>query len=118
MSSAQVENAVCCLPRPFPPFPPCSDLLVLDEVMQHLDEEGCARVAGVLKTLPYSSVLVVAQAHSFLTQARRDAGHGPRAVAAAGGVLAMHGGAVAVVAWRSSCTADRGRWASGQAAAP
>ncbi|GAB4817224.1 hypothetical protein N2152v2_004270 [Parachlorella kessleri] len=46
-----------------------SNLLVLDEVMQHLDEEGCLRVAGLLKQLPYSSVLVVAQAHSFLTQA-------------------------------------------------
>ena len=46
----------------------CSNLLVLDEVMQHLDEEGCLRVAGLLKQLPYSSVLVVAQAHSFLTQ--------------------------------------------------
>lgn len=52
-----------------PPATPRSNLLVLDEVMQHLDEEGCARVASVLKGLPYPSVLVVAQAHSFMTQA-------------------------------------------------
>jgi DNA repair exonuclease SbcCD ATPase subunit len=46
-----------------------SELLVLDEVMQHLDGEGCARLAGLLRGLPYSSVLVVAQAHSFATRA-------------------------------------------------
>lgn len=46
-----------------------SDLLVLDEVMQHLDGEGCMRLATLLRQLPYASVLVVAQAHSFMTQA-------------------------------------------------
>ncbi|PRW45242.1 ABC transporter (ISS) isoform C [Chlorella sorokiniana] len=45
-----------------------SNLIVLDEVMQHLDGEGCLRVAQLLKQLPYSSVLVVAQAHSLQTQ--------------------------------------------------
>ena len=29
--------------------------------MQQLDEEGCAHVVGVLKMLPQSTVLVVAQ---------------------------------------------------------
>lgn len=102
-----------------PPTPSCSNLVVLDEVMQHLDGEGCLRVAQLLKQarevgasgvlrnpmwrvgmpslrppaptplshpnptqpphthtftaqclqLPYDSVLVVAQAHSLLTQA-------------------------------------------------
>ncbi len=28
---------------------PCSNLVVLDEVMQHLDGEGCLRVAQLLK---------------------------------------------------------------------
>ncbi|PSC67536.1 ABC transporter (ISS) [Micractinium conductrix] len=46
-----------------------SNLIVLDEVMQHLDGEGCLRVAQLLKQLPYESILVVAQAHSLLTQA-------------------------------------------------
>ncbi|KAL4857804.1 hypothetical protein ACK3TF_002216 [Chlorella vulgaris] len=46
-----------------------SNLIVLDEVMQHLDGEGCLRAAHLLKQLPYSSILVVAQAHSLLTRA-------------------------------------------------
>lgn len=46
-----------------------SNMLILDEVMQHLDSEGCLRVAALLKSLPYSTVLVVAQAHSLATQA-------------------------------------------------
>ena len=33
----------------WPPCPPCSNLIVLDEVMQHLDGEGCLRVAQLLK---------------------------------------------------------------------
>ena len=39
------------------------------QVLQHLDEEGCRRVAALLKALPYESVLLVGQAHSFVTQA-------------------------------------------------
>lgn len=42
------------------------NLLVLDEVLQHLDGEGQARVVAMLKGLPQSSVLVVSQAHSLL----------------------------------------------------
>lgn len=45
------------------------NLLVLDEVMQHLDGEGCARFAGLLRGLEeFSTVLLVAQAQSFMTQ--------------------------------------------------
>eukprot|EP00798_Chlamydomonas_sp_ICE-L_P025477 gene25476-11138_t len=43
------------------------NLLVLDEVLQHLDGEGCARVALVLRELPQDSILLVGQAHSFVT---------------------------------------------------
>ena len=39
------------------------------QVLQHLDEEGCSRVATLLKALPVETVLVVGQAHSFVTQA-------------------------------------------------
>ena len=104
----------------------CSNLLVLDEVMQHLDAEGCARVAALLKQvgaapppacsatrkrskgtrshthpthpptphaqLPYSTALVVSQAHGFATQAFdsvdvvvKAAGAGSRVERAAGG---------------------------------
>ncbi|CAK9226938.1 unnamed protein product [Sphagnum troendelagicum] len=42
------------------------NLLVLDEVLQHLDGEGQARVVMILKGLPQSTVLVVSQAHSLL----------------------------------------------------
>jgi len=46
-----------------------SDLLVLDEVMQHLDGEGCARLASLLRELDgFSTVVVVAQARSFMTR--------------------------------------------------
>jgi DNA repair exonuclease SbcCD ATPase subunit len=46
------------------------DLLVLDEVMQHLDGEGCARLASLLRGLDqFGTVLVVAQAQSFMTRA-------------------------------------------------
>ncbi|KAG1672698.1 hypothetical protein FOA52_005175 [Chlamydomonas sp. UWO 241] len=39
-----------------------------DEVLQQLDGEGCTRVASLLRALPQESVLVVGQAHSFVTQ--------------------------------------------------
>jgi hypothetical protein len=39
------------------------------QVLQQLDAEGCARVAAVLRGLPQASVLVVGQAHSFVTEA-------------------------------------------------
>lgn len=46
------------------------DLLVLDEVMQHLDGEGCARLAALLRGMDqFGTVLVVAQARSFMTRA-------------------------------------------------
>ncbi len=38
------------------------------QVLQQLDEEGCARVAGVLKRLPHTTVLVVGQADSYVAQ--------------------------------------------------
>ena len=38
------------------------------QVLQQLDQEGCQRVAEVLQQLPLSSVFVVGQAHSFVTQ--------------------------------------------------
>lgn len=38
-------------------------------MLQQLDGEGCARVAAVLRGLPHDSVLVVAQAQSYATQA-------------------------------------------------
>lgn len=37
--------------------------------MQHLDAEGCARVAALLRTLPQASVLVVAQRGSAAAEA-------------------------------------------------
>lgn len=39
------------------------------QVLEKLDGEGCARVASVLRGLPQRSVLVVGQAHSFVTDA-------------------------------------------------
>lgn len=42
------------------------NVLVLDEVLQHLDSEGRLRVASVLRELPQSSVFVVSQAFSDL----------------------------------------------------
>jgi ABC-type dipeptide/oligopeptide/nickel transport system ATPase subunit len=50
------------------------NVLVLDEVLQQLDGEGCTRVASLLRALPQDSVLVVGQAHSFVTQVRVAAG--------------------------------------------
>jgi DNA repair exonuclease SbcCD ATPase subunit len=40
------------------------DLLVLDEVMQHLDDEGCKRLLTLIHTIPNSTVLLVAQPHT------------------------------------------------------
>ena len=40
------------------------DLLVLDEVLQHLDGEGIARVAALLRSLPRGTVLLTSQADS------------------------------------------------------
>ncbi|CAI5940922.1 unnamed protein product [Closterium sp. NIES-64] len=40
------------------------DLLVLDEVFQHLDDEGVAAVAAVRRSLPQRTVVVVSQANS------------------------------------------------------
>ena len=40
------------------------DLLVLDEVLQHLDGEGAARVAALLRSLPRATVLLTSQADS------------------------------------------------------
>ncbi|KAK3260528.1 hypothetical protein CYMTET_30512, partial [Cymbomonas tetramitiformis] len=44
------------------------DLLVLDEVLQSLDGEGTARAAALLRLHPSRTVIVIAQAHSTLTQ--------------------------------------------------
>jgi hypothetical protein len=38
-------------------------------VLQHLDEEGCSRVAAALRNLPQSTVLVVGQAAGFASRA-------------------------------------------------
>lgn len=37
-------------------------------MLEKLDEEGCARVAWLLKGLPYDSCFVVGQAGSFVTK--------------------------------------------------
>jgi hypothetical protein len=39
------------------------------QVLQHLDEEGCSRVAAALRNLPQSTVLVVGQAAGFASRA-------------------------------------------------
>lgn len=36
--------------------------------MQQLDEEGCARVAAVLRRLPHTTVLLVGQANTYVSQ--------------------------------------------------
>ncbi len=38
-------------------------------MLQHLDEEGCSRVAAALRALTQSSVLVVGQASGFASRA-------------------------------------------------
>lgn len=38
------------------------------QVMQQLDEEGCARVASVLRRLPHTTVLLVGQANTYVSQ--------------------------------------------------
>ncbi|BBN06555.1 hypothetical protein MPTK1_3g22150 [Marchantia polymorpha subsp. ruderalis] len=45
------------------------DLLVLDEVLQHLDSEGKARVVAVLKGLPQRTILLVSQTHGDVADA-------------------------------------------------
>jgi ABC-type dipeptide/oligopeptide/nickel transport system ATPase subunit len=40
------------------------DLLVLDEVLQHLDAEGIARVAAALRAMPKKTILLTSQADS------------------------------------------------------
>jgi len=45
------------------------DALVLDEVLQHLDAEGVARVAALLRALPKRTVLLTSQADSSATRA-------------------------------------------------
>uniref|UniRef100_A0A061SMF6 Calcineurin-like phosphoesterase domain-containing protein n=1 Tax=Tetraselmis sp. GSL018 TaxID=582737 RepID=A0A061SMF6_9CHLO len=44
------------------------NLLVLDEVLQHLDNEGCSSVAAVLGGLPQGTVLLVGQDGTFVTE--------------------------------------------------
>lgn len=44
------------------------NLLVLDEVAQQLDGEGCSRLVAVLQGLPIDNVLLVGQARSFITE--------------------------------------------------
>jgi hypothetical protein len=38
------------------------------QVLQQLDDEGCARVAAVLRRLPHDTVLLVGQADSYVAQ--------------------------------------------------
>jgi ABC-type Mn2+/Zn2+ transport system ATPase subunit len=45
------------------------ELLVLDEVLQQMDEEGVLRAAKLLKTLDVETVLVVCQSNSALGKA-------------------------------------------------
>ena len=39
------------------------------QVLQQLDEEGCARMAQVLRRLPQPNILVVGQADSYIMKA-------------------------------------------------
>ena len=39
----------------------------MSQVLQQLDGEGCSRVAAVLRSLPHDTVLVVGQAHSYVS---------------------------------------------------
>jgi len=41
--------------------------VLLLQVLQHLDSEGLSRAAAVLRSLPQETVLVVGQAHSYVT---------------------------------------------------
>ena len=41
--------------------------VLLAQVLQHLDSEGLSRAAAVLRSLPQETVLVVGQAHSYVT---------------------------------------------------
>ena len=40
------------------------------QVMQHLDQEGCARVAALLKGVRHTTVLLVAQANTATSQVK------------------------------------------------
>ena len=67
------------------------DLLVLDEVLQHLDAEGIARVAAALRALPKQTILLTSQAdsatsHLFDTVDRVWKRGGSAGVATASGV--------------------------------
>ena len=44
------------------------DNAAMMQVMQHLDQEGCARVAACLRGVRHSSVLLVAQAGTATSQ--------------------------------------------------
>ncbi|KAK9831282.1 hypothetical protein WJX74_010231 [Apatococcus lobatus] len=46
-----------------------TNLVVLDEVLQHLDEEGNARVCSVLRGMHQDTVLIVGQADSYVAHA-------------------------------------------------
>ncbi|KAK9863227.1 hypothetical protein WJX84_009464 [Apatococcus fuscideae] len=46
-----------------------TNLIVLDEVLQHLDEEGNARVCSLLRGMHQDTVLIVGQADSYVAQA-------------------------------------------------
>ena len=41
-----------------------SDLLIFDEIMLHLDDEGCRRLLSLIHDIPQSTILLVAQPHS------------------------------------------------------
>lgn len=48
-----------------------SNMLVLDEVTQHLDGEGSARLGGLLRTLPHSTILLIAQQGTPIAESAR-----------------------------------------------
>ena len=68
---------------PVPPLPACSNLIVFDEVMQHLDGEGCLRVAQLLKQVSdgFGIVVVVGCCSSIARRCSVSAALGPNAVA-------------------------------------
>uniref|UniRef100_A0A6U1KZY2 RecF/RecN/SMC N-terminal domain-containing protein n=1 Tax=Tetraselmis chuii TaxID=63592 RepID=A0A6U1KZY2_9CHLO len=45
-----------------------SNVLVLDEVLQHLDNQGCAAVATVLRSLSQDTILLIGQDNTFATE--------------------------------------------------
>eukprot|EP00873_Tetraselmis_striata_P041002 jgi/Tetstr1/461266/TSEL_006393.t1 len=44
------------------------NLLVLDEVLQHLDNQGCAAVATILRSMSQDSILLIGQDNTFATE--------------------------------------------------